>query len=86
MCPHRPAVCIFYLVLRALDTIEDDMSIPQEKKVPMLKEFHTRLQDPQWKFMNSKEKDKAVLEEFPVVRKTNIHIQVALASVFAMKT
>uniref|UniRef100_A0A8C1R7R3 Squalene synthase n=1 Tax=Cyprinus carpio TaxID=7962 RepID=A0A8C1R7R3_CYPCA len=32
----RHAVCIFYLVLRALDTVEDDMSIPLEKKVPLL--------------------------------------------------
>ena len=70
VCPsaNRPAVCIFYLILRALDTIEDDMTIPQKKKVPMLKQFYTRLQDPEWKFMGSKEKDKAVLEEFPVVR------------------
>jgi farnesyl-diphosphate farnesyltransferase len=25
----RDAVCVFYLVLRGLDTVEDDMSIPQ---------------------------------------------------------
>lgn len=71
---YRPAVCIFYLILRALDTVEDDMSIPEDKKVPMLKEFYTRLQEPQWKFMDSKEKDKAVLEEFPVVRKLDLYI------------
>jgi len=28
----RHAVCIFYLVLRALDTLEDDMTISVEKK------------------------------------------------------
>lgn len=63
----RPAICIFYLVLRALDTVEDDMTIPVEEKVPMLKQFHTYLYDPQWSYMNSKEKDKAVLEEFPTI-------------------
>jgi phytoene/squalene synthetase len=29
----RPAqVCVFYLVLRGLDTVEDDMSIPEARK------------------------------------------------------
>ena len=34
--PHelQDAVCIFYLVLRALDTVEDDMSIPDDIKCP----------------------------------------------------
>lgn len=63
----RPAICIFYLVLRALDTVEDDMTIPMERKVVMLKEFHTHLYQEEWKFMESSEKDKAVLEEFPVI-------------------
>ncbi len=63
----RPAVCIFYLVLRALDTVEDDMTIPQERKVPLLKQFHTYLYQPEWRFTESHEKDRAVLEEFPTV-------------------
>ncbi len=67
MFHHRHAVCIFYLVLRALDTVEDDMSIPVQVKVPILKEFHTHLLDPEWRFMDSTEDDKIVLEEFPVV-------------------
>ena len=60
-------MCVFYLVLRALDTIEDDMTIPVEKKVVLLREFHTHLYEPEWRYMNSQEKDKAVLEEFPTV-------------------
>ncbi|KAF5951475.1 hypothetical protein HYC85_009419 [Camellia sinensis] len=36
----RNAVCIFYLVLRALDTVEDDTSIATEVKVPILMAFH----------------------------------------------
>ena len=39
----RDSVCIFYLVLRALDTVEDDMSIPIEQKVPVLRQFHTHI-------------------------------------------
>lgn len=64
----RHAVCIFYLVLRALDTIEDDMTISLDVKVPMLHEFHSYLYQPEWKYMESKEKDRQVLEDFPTVR------------------
>lgn len=66
--PPRHAVCIFYLVLRALDTVEDDMSIPLDVKVPMLHEFHSHLYQPDWKYTESKEKDRQVLEDFPTVR------------------
>ncbi|KAL0612878.1 Squalene synthase [Plecturocebus cupreus] len=59
------AVCIFYLVLRALDTLEDDMTISVEKKVPLLHNFHSFLYQPDWRFMESKEKDRQVLEDFP---------------------
>lgn len=65
------AVCIFYLVLRALDTVEDDMSIPLEKKVPLLHHFHTFLYQPDWCFTESKEKDRQVLEDFPSVIHTD---------------
>ena len=65
--PPRPAICIFYLVLRALDTIEDDMTIPVTKKVTLLKEFHTYLHQPGWRYTESQEKDRVVLEEFPAV-------------------
>ncbi|KAL5014877.1 hypothetical protein ScPMuIL_009147 [Solemya velum] len=63
----RHAICIFYLVLRALDTVEDDMTIPVDVKVPMLKEFYKNLTDPDWRFMDSNEKDKIVLEDFPAI-------------------
>ncbi|XP_056342823.1 squalene synthase [Oenanthe melanoleuca] len=63
----RHAVCIFYLVLRALDTVEDDMSIPLDVKVPMLQEFHSHLYQPDWRYTESKEKDRQVLEDFPTI-------------------
>ncbi|EPY77491.1 squalene synthase [Camelus ferus] len=63
--PH--AVCIFYLVLRALDTLEDDMTISIEKKVPLLHNFHSYLYEPDWRFTESKEKDRQVLEDFPTI-------------------
>ncbi|GMH39565.1 hypothetical protein BSKO_07463 [Bryopsis sp. KO-2023] len=41
----RDAVCVFYLVLRGLDTVEDDMGIPLEEKLPLLKSFHEKIYD-----------------------------------------
>ena len=38
-------VCIFYLVLRGLDTIEDDMTIPIEDKKQMLLNFHNDIEN-----------------------------------------
>lgn len=66
-CDCRDAVCLFYLILRALDTVEDDVTIPRDVKSTMLTNFHTYLMDPEWKYMESKEKDRIVLEDFPVV-------------------
>lgn len=63
------AVCIFYLVLRGLDTIEDDMTIPLDKKCPELEAFHERLYQDGWSFdgNHAKEKDRDLLVEFQVV-------------------
>ncbi|XP_031437320.1 squalene synthase isoform X3 [Clupea harengus] len=63
----RHAVCIFYLVLRALDTVEDDMTIPLDRKVPLLQDFHSFLYQPEWRFTGSQEKDRQVLEDFPTI-------------------
>lgn len=62
-------VLIFYLVLRALDTIEDDMTYfpSNEEKVKSLLAFHkTALADPTWTMMGCGEGDeRRLLEEFP---------------------
>ncbi|MBN3304357.1 squalene synthase isoform X2 [Amia ocellicauda] len=63
----RHAVCIFYLVLRALDTVEDDMTIPLARKVPLLQGFHSFLYQEDWCFTESHEKDRQVLEDFPTI-------------------
>lgn len=39
----RDAVCVFYLVLRGLDTIEDDMAVDVGVKVPLLTSFYEKL-------------------------------------------
>lgn len=63
----RNAICLFYLVLRALDTIEDDMSIDRSEKIYMLETFSEYLEDPNWKYCESGDRYKIVLEEFPKV-------------------
>jgi farnesyl-diphosphate farnesyltransferase len=46
----RYQVALFYLILRGLDTIEDDMTIPIEKKAPLLDDFYLRLEEDGWNF------------------------------------
>lgn len=41
----QDAVCAFYLVLRGLDSVEDDMSIELEKRNAMLRTFHVDMMD-----------------------------------------
>lgn len=41
----RDAICVFYLTLRALDTVEDDMALPNERKLPLLHTLHDKLRD-----------------------------------------
>lgn len=62
-------VCLFYLILRALDTIEDDMTIPISRKEPELRMFDQRLYEKGWTFKENgpNEKDRALCEEFDVV-------------------
>lgn len=62
-------VCMFYLVLRALDTVEDDMTIPNSIKLPLLNDFYNKLDQPGWNFDGNgpNEKDRALLVKFQVV-------------------
>ncbi|EMG47120.1 ERG9 Squalene synthase ERG9 [Candida maltosa Xu316] len=62
----RDAIMIFYLVLRALDTIEDDMTIKSNVKIPLLRNFDAKLDTKDWTFDGNgpNEKDRAVLVEF----------------------
>jgi farnesyl-diphosphate farnesyltransferase len=44
----RDPVCIFYLVLRGLDSIEDDTSFPKKEKLPLLKNFYEKNHESNW--------------------------------------
>lgn len=60
---------IFYLVLRGLDTVEDDPSIPIEIKEPILRNFDQHLTEDGWTFNGNRpeEKDREVLVHFSVI-------------------
>ncbi|KAI2674160.1 hypothetical protein DTO013E5_6348 [Penicillium roqueforti] len=62
----RLPVCVFYLILRGLDTIEDDTSIPLETKVPLLRNFKDVLDQDGWTFTGNRpeEKDRELLVQF----------------------
>lgn len=60
----RNAICIFYLVLRALDTVEDDTSIPTDVKVPILIAFHRHIYDRDWHFACGTKDYKVLMDQF----------------------
>ena len=62
-------ICLFYLVLRGLDTIEDDMTIPDDIKQPILRSFHKHTVTPGWTFdgCGPNEKDRQLLIEYDIV-------------------
>ena len=64
-------VALFYLVLRGLDTIEDDMTLPLEKKDPLLRDFHNVIEEEGWNFDGNgpDEADRELLVQFNVVVK-----------------
>jgi farnesyl-diphosphate farnesyltransferase len=59
-------VALFYLVLRGLDTIEDDMTISLEEKEPLLRSFETVLERHGWTYDGNgpHEKDRELLVHF----------------------
>jgi farnesyl-diphosphate farnesyltransferase len=67
----RISVCVFYLVLRALDTIEDDMVAfkgRRDQKVKLLRSFAHKLRLPKYRLLNVGDaEEQQLLEEFPKV-------------------
>ncbi|KAK3940021.1 isoprenoid synthase domain-containing protein [Diplogelasinospora grovesii] len=59
-------ICLFYLVLRGLDTIEDDMTIDIKEKEPLLRNFHNLMEQDGWTFDKNgpNEKDRELLVHF----------------------
>ena len=53
----RDVVCLFYLILRALDSIEDDMDLAQDTKINLLREFYTKNFEQGWKLSDVGDKE-----------------------------
>ncbi|KIM39543.1 hypothetical protein M413DRAFT_447022 [Hebeloma cylindrosporum] len=62
-------IALFYLVLRGLDTIEDDMTIPDHVKQPILRSFHIHTVTPGWSYncCGPNEKDRQLLVEYDTI-------------------
>lgn len=69
LIPSFFQICMYYLVMRGLDTIEDDMTIHDEKKQPILRKFHELTVTPGWNFTENglDEKDRQLLLEYHIV-------------------
>lgn len=52
-----------------MDTIEDDTTIPDEVKQPLMRTFHLRLSEPGWTYdkIRKGEKDRQLLVEYNVL-------------------
>jgi len=77
----RDVICVFYLVLRALDTVEDDMSLPVEQKVAVLNQFHEKLYQPGWNFSCGEKDEKILIENFNNVISTFLSLRPKYQSV-----
>lgn len=70
-------VCLFYLVLRGLDTVEDDMTIDIKEKEPLLRNFHNHIEDESWTYDGNgpDEKDRELLVKFNCVAKEFVKVK-----------
>ncbi|KAM3205737.1 squalene synthase 8 isoform X3 [Capsicum annuum] len=60
----RDVVCVYYLVLRALDTVEDDTSLDTEIRVPILRKIYCHFYDPEWHFSCGTMAFKVLMDQF----------------------
>ncbi|KAG8533035.1 uncharacterized protein KY384_001818 [Bacidia gigantensis] len=59
-------IALFYLILRGLDTIEDDMTVDLKEKDPLLRDFHNIVDKEGWNYdgCGPDEKDRLLLVKF----------------------
>eukprot|EP00002_Diphylleia_rotans_P006551 TRINITY_DN15910_c0_g1_i1.p1 TRINITY_DN15910_c0_g1~~TRINITY_DN15910_c0_g1_i1.p1 ORF type:complete len:424 (+),score=113.87 TRINITY_DN15910_c0_g1_i1:50-1321(+) len=61
----RRPICIFYLVLRGLDTVEDDTTVSKTQRVEIMVKFHEYIHQEGWKLDGYGEGDeKTLLQSF----------------------
>ncbi|XVE67041.1 hypothetical protein DITRI_Ditri08aG0128600 [Diplodiscus trichospermus] len=74
-------VCIFYLVLRALDTVEDDTSIATDVKVPILADFYRHIYNLEWHFSCGTKEYKVLMDEFHHVSTAFLELEIGYLQV-----
>lgn len=80
-------ITLFYLVLRGLDTIEDDMTLDAKTKEPLLRNFHQNMDIDGWTFAGNgpNEKDRELLVHFDDVvaelKKTKVEYREIIKSI-----
>ena len=62
-------ICLFYLILRALDSIEDDMSLDKDQKVKLLRTFYKKNYEEGWTItgVGDKEEYRELLQNYDKV-------------------
>lgn len=62
-------ICLFYLILRALDSIEDDMNLDKDQKIKLLKSFHEKNYENGWTLtgVGDKEEYRELLKNYDKV-------------------
>ena len=62
-------IALFYLILRGLDTVEDDMTLSLDQKDPILRDFYKLTEKEGWSFDGNgpDEKDRELLVQFHYV-------------------
>ncbi|GLC35682.1 hypothetical protein PLESTB_000483400 [Pleodorina starrii] len=81
--PLRDAICVFYLVLRGLDTVEDDMALDISFKVPQLKAFHERIYQRGFTMACGTKHYKRLMAQFDIVVNVFLSLEPAHQKVIA---
>ena len=79
----RDAICVFYLVLRALDTVEDDMALDNKIKIPLLRIFHEKCYDTKWSMSCGAGHYVELLQQYPRVVGVFLGLEVEYQKVIA---
>ncbi|KAI3966756.1 hypothetical protein MKW92_025064 [Papaver armeniacum] len=71
----RDSFCVAYCVIRALDAIEDDPTIPSELKVSILEDFHHRIYDRNLPISCGTKQEKALMDQYHYVSTALLELQ-----------
>jgi len=79
----RNPVCVFYVVLRGLEAIEDDRSIAYDVKVGLLKDFHKKIFDPMFHYPYGNEEYPPLMDKFHLISNALIGLSIGYQEVIS---